>query len=103
MSDNIFKIVMALIPVIGAIITGFVIPFINQKMNEGKRKEIEYWVIKAVDAAEVLFNVPKAGEAKREYVVDLINNMFNKNKIVITEEQIRILLESAWREMNKNK
>lgn len=57
---------------------------------------------KAVEAAEVLFDAPKSGEEKREYVIKFIDKMFNSKKEVITEEQIRILLEAAWKQMQDN-
>lgn len=101
MSDNLFKIIMALIPVIGSIIVGFIIPYIKTKISSAQLDEISKWVTKAVQAAEVLFDTPKSGEEKREYVIEFINKMFNSKKEVITEDQIRILLESAWKQMTE--
>ena len=101
MNDNLFKVIMTLIPVIGVIITGFVIPYIKTKISSAQLDEISQWVTKTVQAAEVLFDTPKSGEEKREYVIDFINKMFNSKKEVITEDQIRILLESAWKQMTE--
>ena len=91
MSDNMFKFIMTLVPVFGAIITYFVIPYIKSKVSQTQMEEIIKWVTKAVEAAEVLFDVPKSGEEKREYVIKFIDKMFNSKKEVITEEQIRIV------------
>ena len=102
MSDNMFKFIMTLVPVFGAIITYFVIPYIKSKVSQTQMEEIIKWVTKAVEAAEVLFYVPKSGEEKREYVIKFIDKMFNSKKEVITEEQIRILLEAAWKQMQDN-
>lgn len=102
MSDNMFKFIMTLVPVFGAIITYFVIPYIKSKVSQTQMEEIIKWVTKAVEAAEVLFDVPKSSEEKREYVIKLIDKMFNSKKEVITEEQIRILLEAAWKQMQDN-
>ena len=88
MSDNMFKFIMTLVPVFGAIITYFVIPYIKSKVSQTQMEEIIKWVTKAVEAAEVLFDVPKSGEEKREYVIKFIDKMFNSKKEVITEEQI---------------
>lgn len=101
MSDNLFKVIMALIPVAGAIITGFIIPYIKTKVSSARLDEISQWITKAMDAAEVLFDTPKSGEEKREYVIDFIDKMFNSKKEVITEDQIRVLLESAWKQMSE--
>ena len=62
--------------------------------------EIVKWVTKAVQATEVLFDAPKSGKKKREYVINFIDNMFNSKKEIITKDQIRILLEAAWKQMN---
>lgn len=100
MSEQLFNIILLLIPVIGAVITGFLIPFLKANVSASQMEEIIRWVTKAVQAAEVLFNTPKSGEAKRAYVIDFIDRMFNSKKEVITKDQIRILLESAWKQMN---
>ncbi len=101
MSDNLFKVIMALIPVFTAVITGFMIPYLKTKISAIQMEEIIKWSNKAVEAAEVLFDAPKSGEAKREYVINFIDKMFNSKKEVITKEQIRVILESAWKEMKK--
>lgn len=99
MSDTMFKVIIACIPVIGAIITGFIIPYIKQKISANQMSEIIVWVERTVKAAEVIFNVPGSGDEKREYVIKLIDKMFNSKKEVITKDQIRVLLEAAWKEM----
>lgn len=99
MDERLFSIVVLCIPIIGAIITGFIIPYIKTKVSATQMEEIIKWVTKTVQAAEVLFDTPKSGEEKREYVINIIDQMFNSKKEVITKEQIRILLEAAWKEM----
>lgn len=99
MNETIFNIVTACIPLIGVIITGFVIPYIKQKISAARLDEIIIWVGRAVNAAEVLFDVPGTGDEKRYYVINLIDSMFNRKKEVIAKDQIRILLEAAWKEM----
>lgn len=100
MNDQLFNIVILLVPVVGAMITGILIPYIKAKISVTQMEEIIKWVTKAVQAAEVLFNTPKSGEEKREYVINFIDKMFNSKKELITKDQIRILLEVAWKQMN---
>lgn len=102
MDDRLFQIILLLIPVLGAIITGYIIPLIKSNISANQLDEIIRWIGKAVAAAEVLFNVPKSGEEKREYVINFIDKMFNAKKEVITKDQIRILLEAAVKQMNDN-
>lgn len=99
MNDNLFKVIYLLIPVFCAIITGYIIPLIKTKITVTQMEEVSNWVTKAVNAAEVLFDAPKSGTEKREYVISFIDKMFNGKKEVITTDQIRILLESAWKQM----
>lgn len=102
MDDRLFQIILLLIPVLGAIITGYIIPLIKSNISANQLDEIIRWIGKAVAAAEVLFNVPKSGEQKREYVINFIDKMFNAKKEVITKDQIRVLLEAAVKQMNDN-
>lgn len=99
MSENWFKLILALIPVLGAIITGFIIPLIKEKIGYEKLIKYEEWATQAVQAAEMLFNEKGMGEIKKKYVFDFLNAMFNKNKTIITEEQLNILIESAVKQM----
>ena len=103
MNETLFDIIMALIPVCGLIITGLVIPYLKVSIGDKQLLYISQWVKKAVEAAEVLFDAPKSGEEKRQYVIDFIDKMFNSKKVIITKDQIRMLLESAWKEMTKEK
>lgn len=48
-----------------------------------------------------LFTETKQGASKKQYVVDFINKKFNSKKVVITEDQIEILLEAAVNELKK--
>lgn len=100
MNERLFQLMVLCIPVIGAVITGFVIPYIKARLSITQMDEITKWVSRAVRAAEVLFDAPESGEEKRNYVINFIDHMFNSKKEVITKEQIRILLEASWKEMN---
>ena len=99
MDEKIFQIILASIPVFGAIITGFIIPFIKEKIGAEKLAKYEYWTSMAVKCAEMIFKEQGMGEAKKKYVVNFLNEMFNKNKVVITSEQIEILVEAAVKEL----
>jgi LL-H family phage holin len=103
MNEVFFNVILGLIPVIGVVITGFIIPLILSKLGTEKLATIVKWVAYAVQAAEMLFPEAKSGEAKKQYVIDFIDKLFNQKKIVITKEQISVLIESIVNEMNKDK
>ncbi len=83
-----------IIPVCGAIITYFVIPWIKAKIGDEKFKTIMSWVYRAVEAAEQIF---PAGDnsSKYEYAVNLIKVQAKKHGVELTDEEIRTLIESA--------
>ena len=45
MSDNMFKFIMTLVPVFGAIITYFVIPYIKSKLSQTQMEEIIFMLL----------------------------------------------------------
>ena len=102
MDENLFEIILGVIALLGAILTGIVIPYIKEKIGNEKLAKYEYWVNYAVKAAEMIFVEQGMGEAKKEYVVNFLDSMFNKNKVVITPEQIEVLIEAAVKTMKSN-
>ena len=103
MNEVLFKIIVLLIPVLGVIITGFVIPFVKAKIDAETLNKIVKWTGYAVKGAEMIYNEAGKGKLKKEYVVNFLTNMFNKKKVVITYEQMDVLIEAAVQELNKNR
>lgn len=103
MNEVLFKIILTLIPVIGIIITGFIVPFIKSKIDTEKLNKIAKWTEYAVKSAEMIYKESGQGTYKKEYVIKFLTNMFNKKKVVITNEQMDVLVESTVQELNKLK
>ena len=103
MDDRFFELILAFIPVLGTVLTIFIIPYIEEKIGNEKLAKYEYWANMAVRAAEMLFVESGKGIDKKTYVVEFLTNLFNKNKVVITDEQMNVLIEAAVQELNKNK
>ena len=99
MDDKIFELILALIPVLGTILTVFIVPYIKEKIGNEKLVKYEYWVNIAVKAAELIWVETGHGADKKQYVTDFINKMFNSKKTVITEEQLNALIEAAVKQM----
>lgn len=99
MNEKLFEFILASIPIIISIITYFIVPYFKTIVDTEKLKQYKEWATFAVKSAEMLFPDGGYGEDKKEYVVAFLNDMFNKNKVVITEEQIEILLEACVKEM----
>lgn len=102
MNENLFQVILTLIPVFGAIVTYFIIPYIKTNIDSVKLSQYKEWATLAVKTAEMLWKETGHGEDKKAYVVDFLTNMFNSKKVVITKEQMNVLIESAVQELNKN-
>lgn len=99
MDNRVFELILALIPVLGTIITVFIVPYIKEKIGTEKLAKYKYWTSMAVKAAEMLWTGSDMGEDKKDYVVRFLNSMFNKNKEVIDPKQIEILIEACVKEL----
>lgn len=101
MDERIFDLIVAIIPVLGVILTSFIIPYFKEQIGNEKLNKYQEWANMAVKAAEMLFTESGMGAEKKEYVVKFLTEQFNKNKVVITEEQMEILIESAVKSMKE--
>lgn len=101
MNEGLMNIILACIPVLGVIITYFIVPFIKTSVSEKKLLQYKEWAILAVKCAEMIIKESGRGEDKKEYVMNFLNDMFNKHKTVITKDQLEILIEAAVKEMKE--
>ncbi|MFG6358951.1 MAG: phage holin [Acetatifactor sp.] len=101
MDSRLFEIILALIPVLGAVITYFIVPYIRTNIDAARLAQYKEWAGLAVKTAEMLWRETGHGEDKKAYVVNFLTDMFNSRKIVITEEQMNVLIESAVKEMKE--
>lgn len=98
---DITEIISAVITIITACITVFLIPYLKTKLDEAKRKRIKEYVDVAVLAAEQLFpslDGEKMGKDKLNYVVKMLEAKgitFNVDDI---NDSVRAMIESAVRE-----
>lgn len=99
MDNRLFQIILAVIPVLCTILTVYIVPYIKAKIGTENLSKYEYWVNIAVKAAEMIWTETGHGADKKQYVIEFMNNMFNSKKIIITEEQINLLIESAVKNM----
>lgn len=98
---DITEIISAVITIIAACITVFLIPYLKTKLDEAKRKRIKEYVDVAVLAAEQLFpslDGEKMGKDKLNYVAKMLEAKgitFNVDDI---NDSVRAMIESAVRE-----
>lgn len=95
MQIDLTQIVVALIGVLAAVVTKFVIPYIISKIGAEKRQEVAFWTKLAVEAAEKIFKEHGMGAEKKAYVISFLEEKGFK----LNEKEIDIAIESAVLEM----
>ncbi|GEM_PF-1659936 len=97
MDEGLIKIIVALIGLLGAIITGVVVPYIRTKTTKEQRDNL-YNIIKiAVQAADQLLKLTDpTGENRKQYVLNYLNNIGLK----VNSEDLETMIESAVNELN---
>lgn len=89
-------IVKVIIPLLGAIITYILVPWVKQKTTKEQRENIYFWVKIAVGAAEQIYNGKGQGKIKKEYVIDFLTS----KGININIQELDTLIEAAVKELN---
>ncbi|MCM1329455.1 MAG: phage holin [Ruminococcus sp.] len=98
---DITPVIEAVITLIVAVITAFVIPWIKSKVSAAKLQNLQEWAALGVNAAEAVYRGTKLGKDKREYVEKYLKDLCEKNGYKYNDNEIRIALEDAWRNMTK--
>ena len=88
-SIDITPIIEALIALVSLTITGFLIPYLKQKLGNEKREKLRSWVSIAVKAAEQLYGSEK-GLEKKEYVVSFLLS----KGLVFDVDEVTAMIES---------
>lgn len=103
MNIDITQIVLAVIGLLSAVLTGFIIPWLKSKIdiNSGKVTENQAAMLKlvintAVKAAEQLYN-SEAGQEKKAYVV----NLLKEQGIKVELPEIDAAIEAAVLELHR--
>ncbi len=99
MSEGLVQIISAVIILMGAVFTYLLVPYIKSKTTAVQYENIVHWVTVAVKAAEQVFNEGGMGERKKQYVIDFLNN----KGILISMDDLNILIEAVVHELNKGK
>lgn len=102
---DITPIVNAVIALLAAGVSVFLIPWIKSKTTDAQRKELLEWVKIGVAAAEQLYEGQGRGEEKKKYVLEFLASM----GFTVDEEAINAAIEAAvnlqrrHKDMSENK
>ena len=103
MNIDITQIVVAVIGLLGIIITSVVVPLIKSKLTNSQWESIKNYALAGVQAAEIIFNAQGQGEAKFEWVADYIEQQCAAHGIKIDGDTIKVVIENAWKEFGLDK
>ena len=98
---DITNILEAVVCLIGALASVFLIPYLKTKLNEAQRKRIKQYIDTAVTAAEKLFpkkDGEKLGEKRLAYVAEYLKTKGIYFDVNNTYDDIRVMIESAVNE-----
>ena len=96
------QIIVAVIGLLGIIVTAIVAPLIKAKTTTAQWNNIIAWANTAVAAAEVIYKGAGRGEEKRNYVIDWVTKEAEKYGIKIDVDTVRVALEDAWKRMTES-
>ena len=94
MTIDLTQIILAVITLIGAVITRYLIPWIKEKTNEKQFEALKLLAKVGVYAAEQLFSTEQWKE-KKQYVLDFLK----QNGYEIDAPAVDALIESLVREL----
>lgn len=94
------SILEAVIAVVAALITAFVIPWIRSKMTASQQEELAKWVTIAVTAAEQLYAGQGRGEEKKAYVLAFLETKGYSVDTNNVMDSIDALIEAVVYELN---
>lgn len=100
---DITQIVVAVIGLLGIILTSVVVPLIKSKLTEAQWQMVKAYALAGVQAAEIIFNAQGQGEAKLRWVSEYITNQCLAHGIKIDAETVRVAIENAWKALGLDK
>ena len=97
MDQGLVQIVLAIIGLLGTLITAIAVPLIKAKYDAEKRAKIYDYIKIAVGAADQILKVEDpTGEKRKQFVVDYLT----EKGLKITMEDLNMMIEAAVQQLN---
>lgn len=100
---DITEIVVAVLGLLGLIVTTVLVPWIKSKMTNEQWQMIVNYAYAGVQAAEIIFNAQGQGEEKLRWVSEYITNQCLAHGIKIDIDTVRVAIENAWKALGLDK
>ena len=98
MNIDITQIVVAVIGLLGLVVTSVLVPLIRTKINAEQWDTIYNYAVAAVQAAEIIIGAGK-GEEKFAWAKEYIEAQCKAHGIKIDMDTVRIAIENAWKSL----
>lgn len=102
-NDLIFKLLEIVFIVLGTLIGRYLVPWIKLKLDIARMAKFTQYAKECVEAAEQMIQGKGLGAEKREKVISWLVKGSDKFGLDLTEEEIRILMESLVFAMKQDK
>lgn len=103
MNIDITQIVVAVIGLLGIIITSVIVPLIKSNLTNSQWETILNYALAGVQAAEIIFNAQGQGEEKLRWVSEYITKQCAAHGIKIDMDMVRVAIENAWKALGLDK
>lgn len=98
MQLDLTQIVVALIGLMGLVITSVIVPLIKSKLTEAQWQMIEAYAIAGVQAAEIIIGAGK-GDEKFVWAKEYIEAQCKAHGIKIDMDTVQVAIENAWKNL----
>ncbi len=98
MNEFIFEVIKVIVMIAALVITRYLVPWLKEKIGQGKLAQIEKWARYAVEMAQQV-HWSQPGEDRKALVIEFLKEILTSKNISISDEQLDVLIESAVKEM----
>lgn len=98
MNIDITQIVVAVIGLLGLVVTSVLVPLIRTKINAEQWDTIYNYAVAAVQAAEIIIGAGK-GEEKFAWAKEYIEAQCKAHGIKIDMDTVQVAIENAWKNL----
>lgn len=99
MNIDITQIVVAVIGLLGLVVTSVLVPLIRTKINAEQWDTIYNYAVAAVQAAEIIIGAGK-GEEKFAWAKEYIEAQCKAHGIKIDMDTVQVAIENAWKDLD---
>lgn len=101
MNIDITQIIVAVIGLLGLVVTSVLVPLIRTKINAEQWDTIYNYAVAAVQAAEIIIGAGK-GDEKFAWAKEYIEAQCKAHGIKIDMDTVQVAIENAWKNLGLN-